>query len=98
MEALPRRRAKGLQECGKRPDPIEHNIAEVETDLDSLGDEVYQLGVFMMTKLRDGDVGCKAPKHVGVGESHAEVQVLRIPGASGHPQLVLSVKSPTGPS
>lgn len=65
-----------------RSDPAERDLTEIEADLDSLGDQVYQLGVFMMTQLRDGGVGRKAPDPLGVSPSPGKVQVPALPGVS----------------
>jgi hypothetical protein len=58
-----------------RGSEVEHNLAQIKADLDSLGSQVYQLGVFMMTQLRDGAVGRTAPDRVAASPSPGEVQV-----------------------
>src|SRR5215469_5594263 len=58
-----------------RSAPAERDLAEIKAHLDLLENQVYQLGVFMMTQLRDGDVGRKAPDPLGVSPSPGKVQV-----------------------
>lgn len=65
--------------------PAEPDLAEIEAELDLLGNQVYQLGVFMMTQLREGDVGRKAPDPLGVSSSPGKVQVPVPPGAPSRP-------------
>ena len=65
--------------CAQR-DPAKHSLPEVSlagirTDLDLLGSQIYQLGAFMMTQIRDGDVGRKAPTPLRVSPSPGEVHV-----------------------
>jgi hypothetical protein len=64
-----------------RGDPGDHNLAELKTYLDSLGNHVYQLGFFMMTQLREGHVGRSAPDSLGVSASPEDVQP---PSATRH--------------
>jgi hypothetical protein len=68
-----------------RGDPAGRNLAEIEADLDSLGNQVYQLGAFMMTILRDGDVGRKARDRLGASDLPGDVQMPVSAGASGQP-------------
>ena len=69
------------------------NLAQIEADLDSLGNQVYQLGVFMMIQLRDGAEGRTAPDRVDASPSPREVRVPAAPGMSYRPQLVFGVCS-----
>ena len=64
---------------------IERYLAQIKADLDSLGNQVYQLGVFMMTQLRDGAVGRTAPNRVNASPSPGEVQVPAPPRAADQP-------------
>ena len=61
------------------------NLAQIEADLDSLGNQVYQLGVFMMIQLRDGAEGRTAPDRVDASPSPREVRVPAAPGMSYQP-------------
>jgi hypothetical protein len=65
-----------------RGSDVERNLAQIKADLDSLGNQVYQLGVFMMIQLRDGDVGRTAPDRLDASPSPGKVQVPAPPGAS----------------
>jgi hypothetical protein len=51
------------------------SLDEIKVHLDSLSGQIYQLGVFMMTQLREGDVGRTAPNPLQVSRSPAQVQV-----------------------
>ena len=68
-----------------RGDSAERNLAEISAGLDALGDQVYQLGVFMMIQLRDGDVGRKAPDRLDAMPSPGKVQVPVPPGPPDQP-------------
>ena len=63
-----------------RGDYAERNLAEIRAGLDALGNQIYQLGVFMMIQLRDGDVGRKAPDRLDARPSPGKVQVPAPPG------------------
>ena len=41
---------------------VDSSFDELASQLDRLNDKVYRLGVFMMTQLREGQVGGKAPR------------------------------------
>jgi hypothetical protein len=58
-----------------RGGPVEHDLAELEAHLDSLGRQVYQMGFFMMTQLREGYVGRSAPDSLDMSASPEEVQL-----------------------
>lgn len=63
-----------------RNDPAPRNLPEnilpkIGKAIDLLEGQVYQLGVFMMTQIRDGDVGRKAPDPLSVSPSPGKVQV-----------------------
>ena len=68
-----------------RGSEVERYLAQIKADLDSLGNQVYQLGVFMMTQLRDGAIGRTAPNRVSASPSPGEVQVPAPPGATNQP-------------
>jgi hypothetical protein len=59
----------------------EASLPEIRAHLDLLGNQVYQLGFFMMTQIRDGKVGRTAPNPLSVSLSPGKVQVLATPGA-----------------
>jgi hypothetical protein len=65
-----------------RDGPGERILAGIKADLESLGNEVYQLGAFMMTRLRDGDVGRTAPDRLDASSSPGKVRVPTRPGTS----------------
>jgi len=44
--------------------PVMIDTAEIELHLNSLNDQVYRLGIFMMTQLRGGHVGRAAPRPI----------------------------------
>jgi len=66
---------EGYYQRSARGVAIDGNLAAVKADLDSLGNQVYQLGVFMMTQLREGQVGRTAPNPLRVSPSPGEVRV-----------------------
>ena len=68
-----------------RGSEVQRNLAQIKADLDSLGNQVYQLGVFMMIQLRDGDVGRKAPDRLDAMPSPGKVQVPVPPGPPDQP-------------
>lgn len=68
-----------------RGDSAERSLAEIKAGLDALGNQVYQLGVFMMIQLRDGDVGRKAPDRLDARPSPGKVQVPAPPGPPDQP-------------
>jgi hypothetical protein len=71
---------------------VECNLAEIKGELDSLEKQVYELGLFMMTRLRDGDVGRTAPDRLDAS-SLPDLTSIRLPGGS----LVLKLPSRSGP-
>jgi len=56
-------------------------LAEVERQLLELNDQIYRLGVFMMTQLRGGLIGGDAPKPMMPPDSPAAVQSRAVPVA-----------------
>jgi hypothetical protein len=50
------------------------SLQEIKGKLDSLSGQVYQLGVFMMTQLRDGCVGRTAPDPLRLTRSPEQVR------------------------
>jgi hypothetical protein len=71
-------------------DPALHSLPEaslagIRTDIDLLGGQVYQLGAFMMTQIRDGDVGRKAPAPLHVSPSPGEVHLPALPRTPDQP-------------
>jgi hypothetical protein len=65
--------------------PLTVNVDDIELHLSTLNEQVYRLGVFMMTQLREGYVGRSAPK-----------PVLReaAPGLVTHPPVTLPGVAP----
>lgn len=56
----------------------EHSLERIKVNLQALRSQVYRLGVFMMTQLREGNVGRKAPEPVESSPSPGQVR-LRSP-------------------
>jgi hypothetical protein len=54
--------------------PADLGLDEIKAHLDSLSSQVYQLGVFMMTQLREGQVGRTAPDPLQLSRSPAQVR------------------------
>jgi hypothetical protein len=55
--------------------PADRSLDDIKAHLDSLSSQVYRLGVFMMTQLREGNVGRTAPDPLQVSRSPEKVQV-----------------------
>jgi hypothetical protein len=51
------------------------SLDETKVHLDALSGQIYQLGVFMMTQLREGHVGRTAPDPLQVSRSPGQVRV-----------------------
>ena len=58
--------------------PADRNLMDIKADLDALSTQVYRLGIFMMTQLREGHVGRTAPDPLQVSGSPGEVSVPSI--------------------
>lgn len=54
-------------------------LAKAESELLALNDSVYRLGVFMMTKLRSGAIGAKAPSPLGSTNRPKDEQGRAVP-------------------
>ena len=77
LEAAYRSAAAGTTPAGQ---------TELQRDLYALNDQIYRLGVFMMTQLRSGDVGRKAPAPLARGTSPGAMAGRGIPLAGLEPQ------------
>lgn len=55
--------------------PADLSLDGIKANLDSLSSQVYQLGVFMMTQLREGHVGRTAVDPLQLSRSPSQVQV-----------------------
>jgi hypothetical protein len=81
--------------------PLALNTDDIEFHLSALNEQVYRLGVFMMTQLRGGYVGRSAPQPV-LRETSPELvkdPPVTLPGIAPHNKLIANQsQSSAGPS